>query len=172
MRSRWRVADRELEIDLVEDGDRLVVRSGEAEFVFDTVESEPGYLVVTTEGTRLRVPLARRGAHMLLGLDGEAWEVVPAEEAAEEAGETGAFTPEITAPMPGKVLEVLVAVGDTVDAEGPLLVLEAMKMEQTVRAVAAARVVSVAAVAGAMVGPGDLLLVLEAIEDETGASED
>ncbi len=37
-------------------------------------------------------------------------------------------------PMPGKILKVMVAVGDFVDVGTPLLVLEAMKMEHTIKA--------------------------------------
>jgi propionyl-CoA carboxylase alpha chain len=40
----------------------------------------------------------------------------------------------LVAPMPGKVVKVLVAEGQEVTAGSPLLVLEAMKMEHTVRA--------------------------------------
>jgi acetyl/propionyl-CoA carboxylase alpha subunit len=39
----------------------------------------------------------------------------------------------LTAPMPGAVVRILVSVGDTVEAGQPLLVLEAMKMEHTIR---------------------------------------
>ncbi|HZE65475.1 MAG TPA: biotin carboxylase N-terminal domain-containing protein [Sporichthyaceae bacterium] len=39
----------------------------------------------------------------------------------------------LTAPMPGAVVRILVAVGDTVESGQPLLVLEAMKMEHTIR---------------------------------------
>jgi acetyl/propionyl-CoA carboxylase alpha subunit len=39
----------------------------------------------------------------------------------------------LTAPMPGAVVRILVSVGDTVEAGTPLLVLEAMKMEHTIR---------------------------------------
>lgn len=43
---------------------------------------------------------------------------------------------DVQAPMPGKVLQVLVAQGDDVEEGTPLLVLEAMKMEHTLRATA------------------------------------
>jgi biotin carboxyl carrier protein len=53
-------------------------------------------------------------------------------------GEDGAQTKDgpqrITAPMPGKVVRVLVATGDVVRARQPLVVVEAMKMENELRA--------------------------------------
>jgi biotin carboxyl carrier protein len=66
--------------------------------------------------------------------------------------------------MPGKVIAVRVAVGQSVAAGDPLVALEAMKMETIVTADAAARVSEVLVDAGAMVEPGQTLVVLEFTE--------
>ena len=50
---------------------------------------------------------------------------------------------QLTAPMPGKIIDVLVRTGDMVDAGAPLMVLEAMKMEHTIAAPAAGTVAEV-----------------------------
>ena len=70
-----------------------------------------------------------------------------------------------TAPMPGKVVTVSVAVGDLVEPGRTLVTLEAMKMEHHVTAVAAGRVLEVRVAAGAQVDGGDLLVVVESAED-------
>lgn len=67
----------------------------------------------------------------------------------------------IDAPMPGTVLDILVAAGDQVEAGQVLLILEAMKMENEIMAPAAGKVVQVVASKGASVNAGDALLVLE-----------
>jgi propionyl-CoA carboxylase alpha chain len=72
----------------------------------------------------------------------------------------------LVAKMPGLVRQVLVAVGDRVAQGAALLVLEAMKMEQVIRAPCAGRVVAVSARAGQQVEAG---LVLAVIEAEEGA---
>jgi acetyl/propionyl-CoA carboxylase alpha subunit len=69
---------------------------------------------------------------------------------------------EITAPMPGTVIRVLVAPGDTVEAREPLLVLEAMKMETPVVAPYAAVVKAVHVAEGDPVAGGALLIELRA----------
>jgi acetyl/propionyl-CoA carboxylase alpha subunit len=69
---------------------------------------------------------------------------------------------EITAPMPGTVIRVLVAPGDTVEAREPLLVLEAMKMETPVVAPYAAVVKAVHVAEGDPVAGGALLVELRA----------
>ncbi len=67
----------------------------------------------------------------------------------------------LVAPMPGKVLEVRVAVGDTVRAGETLVVLEAMKMEHPMRAPEDGTVAEVRVAAGDQVENGALLLVVE-----------
>ncbi len=67
----------------------------------------------------------------------------------------------LLAPMPGLVLRVLADVGSAVTAGQPLLVLEAMKMEQTVTAPAAGVLAELRAKAGDQVGTGQILAVVE-----------
>ena len=67
----------------------------------------------------------------------------------------------LTAPMPGKVVRVLVAPGDAVEAGQGLVVVEAMKMENELRAAKAGRVVSVSVTEGQSVDAGAVLAVVE-----------
>ncbi|HEY4243397.1 MAG TPA: biotin carboxylase N-terminal domain-containing protein [Kofleriaceae bacterium] len=66
----------------------------------------------------------------------------------------------LTAPMPGKVVKVLVAPGDTVAAGAALVVLEAMKMEHTVRAAAAGVVAALHVAVGDQVEGDHLIAVV------------
>lgn len=65
-----------------------------------------------------------------------------------------------TAPMPGTILDIHVKVGDTVAANQPVMVLEAMKMENEVVAEQAGTIASINVEKGAMVNPGDTLFTL------------
>ena len=65
-----------------------------------------------------------------------------------------------TAPMPGTILDIHVKVGDTVAANQPIMVLEAMKMENEVVAEQAGTIASINVEKGAMVNPGDTLFTL------------
>lgn len=67
----------------------------------------------------------------------------------------------VIAPMPGLVVRVNVAVGDTVTAGQGVLVMEAMKMENELRASAAATVKAVRVVQGTAVEKGTVLIELE-----------
>ena len=66
----------------------------------------------------------------------------------------------IVAPMPGKVVRVLVKAGEEVQARQPLVVVEAMKMENELRAARAGTVAEVHAREGSSVDAGTLLAVL------------
>jgi propionyl-CoA carboxylase alpha chain len=77
----------------------------------------------------------------------------------------------LLAPMPGLVRRVLVEVGAVVTTGQPLLVLEAMKMEQTVAAPAAGVVAELRAKAGEQVSPGQVLAVVEANTVEANTVE-
>ena len=67
----------------------------------------------------------------------------------------------IVSPMPGKVVRVLVAAGDEVTARQGLVVVEAMKMENELRAGRNGRVRDVAVTVGQSVDAGTVLVVVE-----------
>ncbi len=74
---------------------------------------------------------------------------------------SGAGPQRITAPMPGKIVKVLVKPGDTVAARQGLVVIEAMKMENELRASREGQVKDVHAREGDLVEAGRLLAVIE-----------
>ncbi|WP_028202615.1 acetyl/propionyl/methylcrotonyl-CoA carboxylase subunit alpha [Paraburkholderia nodosa] len=85
------------------------------------------------------------------------WQNLLAHAADTEHGEG-----RLTAPMPGKVIAVLVEPGAVVEKGAPLIVMEAMKMEHTIGAPAAGKVTEVLYGVGDQVADGAQLLVLEA----------
>lgn len=76
-------------------------------------------------------------------------------------GGKGGGTRRIVAPIPGRVIDVLVEPGAEVAAGQPLVIVEAMKMANELRAPSAGRVASVPAVKGAAVEAGTILVILE-----------
>jgi acetyl/propionyl-CoA carboxylase alpha subunit len=68
-------------------------------------------------------------------------------------------------PMPGQVLRILVNEGQTVKPGDSLIALEAMKMEQTIKAAAAGVVKAILVKAGDMVAPGQMLVEIQSTED-------
>ncbi|MDV5975883.1 UNVERIFIED_CONTAM: acetyl-CoA carboxylase biotin carboxyl carrier protein subunit [Streptococcus canis] len=66
----------------------------------------------------------------------------------------------IPSPMPGTILKVLVAVGDQVAENQPLLILEAMKMENEIVASSAGTISAIHVSPGQVVNPGDGLITI------------
>ncbi len=67
----------------------------------------------------------------------------------------------VAAPMPGRVIRVLVEAGQAVEAGQGLIVVEAMKMQNEMKSPKAGRVIEVKASDGATVAAGDVLIVIE-----------
>lgn len=148
-------------VTLARDGDTLVARVGDREYRGTVVR----------HGETWRLELGEHGVTATVVRDHDqvwialAGEIYRATLAAEERGAAaaGARTPRIIAPMPGKVLDVLVREGQQVAAGDALVVLEAMKMETVATADAAGTVTRVHVTAGTMVEPGQILVEIDLI---------
>jgi acetyl-CoA/propionyl-CoA carboxylase biotin carboxyl carrier protein len=77
------------------------------------------------------------------------------------ASAAAAGSGQVTVPMQGTIVKVLVAVGDTVEEGQTVCVLEAMKMENNIAADKSGTVAEVKAEAGQSVGSGDVVIVIE-----------
>ncbi|HWQ33402.1 MAG TPA: biotin carboxylase N-terminal domain-containing protein [Blastocatellia bacterium] len=84
----------------------------------------------------------------------------PERQSAAEAGSHNS-------PMPGQVVKILVEAGQRVAAGDALLILEAMKMEQTMRAAVDGVVESILVSAGQVVGPGEALVNIAAAPENS-----
>ncbi|HEP1481858.1 TPA: acetyl-CoA carboxylase biotin carboxyl carrier protein subunit [Streptococcus pyogenes] len=83
-----------------------------------------------------------------------------AEEAQAPQPVAAAGADAIPSPMPGTILKVLVAVGDQVTENQPLLILEAMKMENEIVASSAGTITAIHVGQGQVVNPGDGLITI------------
>jgi acetyl/propionyl-CoA carboxylase alpha subunit len=135
--------------------------------------------VVPVDGTPVRIvtigdevhrvvvrPGAGRGVYTLW-LDGYRFEVEALDERTRAIRELSGTTAgpsgpaPLKAPMPGLIVRINVAVGDSVQAGQGLVVMEAMKMENELRTTAAGRVKAIVVQTGTAVEKGALLIELE-----------
>ena len=85
----------------------------------------------------------------------------PAEQAAPAAAPVSAASGDaMTAPMPGTILRLIVNIGDEVKENQPLMILEAMKMENEVVANHAGKVAGIHVNQGQVVNAGDALITI------------
>ena len=104
-----------------------------------------------------------------VNVNGTVYEVEIEERTGAPAAAPGAAAPaapagageRVAAPMPGNILSVNVAAGDTVKKGQVLMILEAMKMENEIMAPCDGKVTSVAVTKGAAVESGALLCTIQ-----------
>lgn len=94
---------------------------------------------------------------------GETWTAKLAERSYEASGQT---TPEIKSPMPGKVVQISTEVGREHLQGETLLILEAMKMENAVKAPYPCRVEEIRKSQGDLVQQDEVLIILHRIDSE------
>ena len=123
-------------------------------------------ILLGDEGTSREVQVAPAGTagELLAGLEGRTVAVVlngrrARRRAADPTGQ-GHGEQTIIAPMPGRVVRVLVGPGDAVDARQPLVVVEAMKMENELRSPRAGTIKDVTVSAGMSVDAGRVLVTV------------
>ena len=150
-------------------GDEAVVE-GEAPVKVQLLEIEASPLTILKTGSEVhRVVVQRRPGRgrYSLWVDGYRFDVEALDERTRQIRDVAAASAPpsgpapIIAPMPGLVVRVRVAVGDKVEAGQGVVVMEAMKMENELRATAAGVVKSIEVEAGTAVEKGTLLVALE-----------
>lgn len=119
-----------------------------------------GRLDLEHDGRRLSAYVARSGPRRYVGLAGDTWTLQPPEprRVRREGHSDGGS---LTAIMPGRVLDVLVAEGDNVQKGDTLVLLEAMKMELRIQAPGDGQVASILCAAGQVVERGQKLVEFE-----------
>ncbi len=120
------------------------------------------------DGRRIAAWFVRSADRISVCCDGST-EVFESEAPLQRTVGAGAGDGVVAATLPGVVTAVLVQVGDVVAADQPLLLLEAMKMEYTLRAPGAGRVSELRCAPGERVAEGVELIVLEPLPASASA---
>jgi acetyl-CoA/propionyl-CoA carboxylase biotin carboxyl carrier protein len=157
------------------DGDLVELRIRSSADGFEVLDGEqvmPASFVL--KGGRLQLDLAgittvfdiaTSGRTTWVSSAGESWSMIRPDLVVPGAAQVRGGGASITSPMPGSVISVLVATGDAVSTGQPVVVVEAMKMEHTLRAAIDGVVVDVLVNVGDQVALNQLLAVLEPAVD-------
>jgi acetyl/propionyl-CoA carboxylase alpha subunit len=165
---RYQVKVGDTDVEVLLDGDVVTVDGSSSVAHVSDVEGTPVRMV--TIGDEVHRVVARRGAtrgRYTLWLDGFRYEVEALDDRTRAmrelsgAGKGPTGPAPLIAPMPGMIVRVAVQVGDTVQPGQGLVVMEAMKMENELRATSAGVVKAVLAQPGTPVEKGAVLLELE-----------
>jgi biotin carboxyl carrier protein len=128
------------------------------------LQVEAGVYSVLVEGTSYEIRILPSPEGLTASVAGRRFAVEvrdPRDASRNSRAAIGSGRQNVTAPMPGKVVRVLVEKGDQVDVGQGLVVVEAMKMQNELKAARPGRVIEIRAREGETVGADGILLVLE-----------
>ncbi|MFH1011976.1 MAG: biotin/lipoyl-containing protein [bacterium] len=129
-------------------------------------EMATGRFLVEKDGARFRVVVKEMADRTYAWVNGQVLVLErPKTEAA--AGITGSSDSHLTAPMPGTLLKLLVVEGQSVETKQTVAILEAMKMEHSLRAPRAGKVAKIFYKEGDVLEADATVLDLEPLEEET-----
>ena len=146
-----------------------LVWNGQTQQPAHVVAIRDGSVTFLVDGQPLHAHVVRDGDRSLVSIEGRTYafnHTPPKHDRARQRGTRGSFEPEVRSPMPGKILAVKVVAGQTVEDGQTLVLLEAMKMENTLTAEGKARVAAIHVADGDLVELGQVLVELEPIESE------
>jgi len=118
-----------------------------------------GAATLILDGAQSRALVLDRGDDIAVFIGGAGWRLARVDPLAPPAG-ADAHAGHLAAPMPGRVVQLLVAAGDMVSRGQPLIVVEAMKMEHTIAAPRDGTVEAVRYAVGDLVEEGAELIAL------------
>jgi 3-methylcrotonyl-CoA carboxylase alpha subunit len=126
-----------------------------------------GSLATVLDGVSRRIIVLDHGPETAVFLDDESWRLLEIDPLAAHAGEDPTAG-RLTAPMPGRVTQLMIEPGMRVRRGEPLMIIEAMKMEHTVSAPVDGIVEAVRFAAGELVEEGAELIALVPQDQEHG----
>jgi 3-methylcrotonyl-CoA carboxylase alpha subunit len=155
----FRHGDEEIAIDAVAEPGGWRLRIGDREYRAAATSEVAGRLGVTLDGERRSATVLEHAGAFAVFAGGDGWrfEIVDPLAAPADADTSAG---RLSAPMPGRVVQLLVAPGDAVRRGQPLIVVEAMKMEHTVAAPRDGIVAAVRCAVGELVDEGAELIAL------------
>lgn len=132
MERRYSVGDAEVTVRIDTEGDARRVTVGDRVYLVRMVRDDDGVLTLDIDGRRVRAVVARDGHRRWVAVSGRTLVLEPGSGRRGRRGPGG--DDNLTAAMPGQVVAVYVATGDSVERGQKLASLEAMKMELSVTA--------------------------------------
>ncbi|HEX8142943.1 MAG TPA: acetyl-CoA carboxylase biotin carboxyl carrier protein subunit [Pyrinomonadaceae bacterium] len=155
-------------LDFERDGDSVVADVDGRRYELSVREPEAGVYLLIAEGHVYECRVERDAAQPVLlhvHTVSHAYDITMTDpkrlRAGQRAGAQADRAAQVVAPMPGKVVRVLVEQGAAVEAGQGVVVVEAMKMQNELKSPRAGLVVELRASVGATVNAGELLAVIE-----------
>jgi biotin carboxyl carrier protein len=168
MKLKAQVGDEVHEVEIQQDGRRVFARVDGREYELDVSEPEPNVYLLKHEKKIHEIFVSPRptpdSTYMVASASGDIEVKIVDPKRLRGSGAAGGSTDgaaEIRTLMPGKVVRLISAVGDAVEKGDPVMVVEAMKMQNDLKAPKAGTIKEIRVAEGATVAAGDVLAVIE-----------
>jgi len=149
---------------LEKEGDNFKVKVGDCEFEFRCTGKN--LFSTTINGAKSHIAAVKHKEVYYIDINSVLLEVheIPEDTFSGAAGDLVGERDKVFAPMPGKIVKIMVGVGDEVEEKQPLVIVEAMKMENQVHSRARGKVKAVNFVPGDQVDTETPIIELELSE--------
>jgi biotin carboxyl carrier protein len=160
----------EVDVKMLDEGGLLVIRVGDQSFTMKPTITEDDNWVVNDTAIDYSVKILKKtGKVVTLEINGVEriveWERLRKQEIVKSTGQGSSGGPKVIGgiypPMPGKITELRVTLGDSVKKGDTVCILEAMKMFNELKSGSSGTVKEVNVEVGSMVSPDDLLVLIE-----------
>jgi biotin carboxyl carrier protein len=153
-----------VELEPAENTDLIQAKINGESFDFHVSRISDNQLLLMNGGEVYRIFTAACDGRIFVYIDGKALVFDRADDDqktfSRESLDFGARD-EVTTPMPGKIVKILVGVGEKVQAKQPLVIVESMKMENEIKSPTAGTIKSIHFAAGDLVGTNQPIIKLE-----------
>ncbi len=166
MRLYAHVGDQAFEFELAEERDRVLITDASRVHAVSLDDRKGSIRTAAIDDQRIEFGWHRDNGSYHIVIDGVTYEVELRDARAEKAsqvrrtGGTAGGDASVKAPIPGRIVKVLVKEGDAVVKDQPLLTLDAMKLENEIPSPRDGTVKNLAVQPGATVERGQILVVI------------
>jgi biotin carboxyl carrier protein len=159
-----KIGGKKRHVEMTQAGERPLWSIDGQRLEADAIEVSPGIYSILVNGKSFEVRMQQAGAELRAIAGSREFGIVISDEREWRRKRGNAIEAEgrqqVSAPMPGKIVRVLVKTGDAVRAGQGLLVVEAMKMQNEIRAPKSGTIVRLAVVEGQTVNAGEVVAIV------------
>ena len=164
MKLQIEIGGKKRHVELTQAGERPVWTIDGRRLEADAIAVSSGVYSILINGKSFEVRIERLGTELRVTTRGREFTIVISDEREWRRKRGSAVEAEgrqqVLAPMPGKVVRVLVKTGDAIQAGQGLLVVEAMKMQNEIRAPKSGTIDRLAVVEGQTVNAGEVVAIV------------
>ncbi|GJM16122.1 MAG: acetyl-CoA carboxylase biotin carboxyl carrier protein subunit [Thermodesulfobacteriota bacterium] len=157
----FKIKDKVFSVEIEQEKDQTVVKINEEGRPVEFEKIDDYIYSIIVDGKSLTIGVLKNGNNIQVFMDGDLFEIEAISERDQmKSSQVLSGVQEIKSPMPSRVVKILKEIGDEVDADEGIVVVEAMKMESELKSPIEGKVTDVLVNEGDAVEAGNTLLIV------------